>query len=149
MALDRRFAGAHLIHAAADDFQRLLDRAAVGCGAFRFGQLHGDDVARAGHLDIGLPDTGQRDHRLGQRPHQLHRLCHIGGIADLDLQHTGVGGFAADIAHRVAFKAQGIAHFRPKTIDPVLVDIRHLHFGQKMRAAAQIKAQVDQTGGQP
>ena len=80
--------------------------------------------------------------------HGLERCGHACGVGDRHPQHASGEGCAADAADLVAQVAQRIAHLGPERVHPGLVDIRDLHFGQKMRAAAQIEAKVDQRRGQ-
>ena len=42
----------------------------------------------------------------------------------------------------IAQVAQRVAHFGPKAVHPLGIGIGNLHFGQQMRAAAQIKPKV-------
>ena len=144
LALDRRFAGADLIDPAADDFQRLLDRAGVGGCPFGVGQAHGQDVARPRGLDIVLGKARQRDGRVGERTDKLQRARHAGGFGYPHPQLVFRAVLAPDRPDGVAFDAQGIAHFGPERVHALGIDVFKLDLGQKMRTAPKVEAKVHQ-----
>ena len=148
LTLDRRLARAGGIDTAANDLKTLLHGAGVGRGLFRRRQADQHRAVVLGDHDVGLADAGQAGDRAGQFLHPGNRGSKAGAVGHRNPQHIGGRGLAPDGAGLIAHILQGVAHFGPQAVHALLVHIRQLHLGQKMRAAAQVKTQIDQRIGQ-
>ena len=130
LALDGRLTGADLVDAAADDFERLANRAVIRRQTLGLGQPDGQQIALTRHFDVGLPRTGQADHRARDLFDQAHSVVYGPGFGNPNSQLIRRAFLQTDRADRVARIAQTVADLGPEAFHPRLVDVRDLHFGQ-------------------
>ncbi len=143
LTLDRRLAGARGVDAAADDLERLLQRPLVGRGLFGLAERDRQHRPLGRYDDVGRPSPRNRRNGPCKPAHQFKRLRGALGFGNANLQNIRLALFPRDKSHILPLGRKNIAHIGPHRFHRRGIDIRDLHFGQKMRPAPKIETQID------
>ena len=144
MAQDRRLACANLVDPAANDFQRLAQRALVCRLLFSVGQLNHHIGAVKADGQIGRASAGQASDRTRQTFDGLDRGGHAVRLANAYPQNARRALLKANGANSGPLVAQSVADFGPQGLHPLRIDVLDLDLGQQVRPAAQVETQIDQ-----
>ena len=141
--LDSRLGDAHLVDAAADDLDALLDRSVGAVADAVLAERHADVARRSGrHRNVGRGRAAKDDRgdRHGELLQEAHRLGLAGRIAQID--HDGI----VVQAHRGRFDAS-LAQLAPSLAEEALQTLlhegAHVDLEHEMRSAAKIQAERD------